>query len=380
MVKMMLDGFGGDQRKNPDRRNSTLPIQCYHVDARFATDLKDIGSFRPGKGFRLLRYIAEAIWCRFRYGADVLYYVPAMPLKATILRDIAILSIIRPFFRKTIFFWHAAGLGAWLESPAASAPLRFFTRKVLRGADLSLSPAPANVADLQKFAPKRSGAVPYGIPDPCPDFETTLLPVRRERMEARERSIATGNPTHVSIAYMALCFEEKGLLDAVEALRLLQEKRPPLESPFTFSLTVAGKFLNAEEESKFWTKVKQHSLENEVKYIGFVSGDGKNALLASSDVFCFPTYFSGESAPVVLTEAFAFGLPTVTTNWRNIPDFFPAGYAGIVEIKRPDLVAAAILKVLAVDPVVRLRETFLARYTIQQHLRGLSEAFLAVNR
>ena len=121
MVKMMLDGFGGDQRKNPDRRNSTLPIQCYHVDARFATDLKDIGSFRPGKGFRLLRYIAEAIWCRFRYGADVLYYVPAMPLKATILRDIAILSIIRPFFRKTIVHSNPS----WpMKESGGSVPLR----------------------------------------------------------------------------------------------------------------------------------------------------------------------------------------------------------------------------------------------------------------
>ena len=71
MVKLMLDGFGGDQRKNPKRAQSTLPIQCYHVDARFATDMKDMGSFRLGKAFRLIRYIAEALWCRFRYGADM---------------------------------------------------------------------------------------------------------------------------------------------------------------------------------------------------------------------------------------------------------------------------------------------------------------------
>jgi glycosyltransferase involved in cell wall biosynthesis len=124
--------------------------------------------------------------------------------------------------------------------------------------------------------------------------------------------------------------------------------------------------------------VKRLSLEKLIHYAGFVSGDGKNKLLASSDIFCFPTYFAGESAPVVLTEAFAFGLPVVTTNWRNIPDFFPQDYPGIVDIKRPDLVAAAILKVLELDPVLQLRQTFLARFTAEQHIRRLSEAFLAV--
>ena len=177
---------------------------------------------------------------------------------------------------------------------------------------------------------------------------------------------------------MALCFEEKGLLDAVEALHLLKQNNGPLESPFTFSLTVAGKFLNPQEEAKFREKVRFHSLESEITYTGFVSGDEKNKLLANSDIFCFPTYFTGESAPVVLTEAFAFGLPTVTTDWRNIPDFFPPDYPGIVPIKRPDLVAAAILKVLAADPAPQLRQTFLKRFTSQQHIQALADAFLSV--
>lgn len=380
MVKLMLEGFGGDQRKNPKRAESTLPIQCYHVDARFATDMKDMGSFRLGKAFRLVRYIAEAFWCRFRYGADVLYYVPAMPQKATILRDMVILLTIRPFFRRTIFFWHAAGLGEWSESPENGRLLRYFTRLALKDADLSLSPAPANVEDLRKFAPKRFGSVPYGIPDPCPDFETTILTLRRTRSNARMEAASKGTRAHVAITYMALCFEEKGLLDTIEALYLLKEKKAPLDSPFTFSLNVAGKFLNPQEEAKFWEKIKTLSLENEVRYAGFVSGREKNELLASSDVFCFPTYFAGESAPVVLTEAFAFGLPTVTTDWRNIPDFFPSDYPGIVPIKRPDLVAAAILKVLAADPVLQLRETFLRRFTSQQHIQNLAEAFLSLSK
>ncbi|MGZ8940356.1 MAG: hypothetical protein ACXW32_14210, partial [Limisphaerales bacterium] len=177
MVKTMLDGFGGDQRKRKWNEEAPRPaIECFHVNARFASDMKDMGSFRPGKALLLVRYILEAFWCRFRHGADVLYYCPAMPARATLLRDIIVLLVLRPFFRKTIFHWHAAGLGSWLESGAVGPWMKTLGHLALRNADLALSPAPLNVPDLQKFNPKVSGAVPNGIPDPCPDFDMTVLP------------------------------------------------------------------------------------------------------------------------------------------------------------------------------------------------------------
>lgn len=385
MVKTMLDGFGGDQRKRKWKEEAPRPeIECFHVNARFASDMKDMGSFRPGKALLLVRYILEAFWCRFRYGADVLYYCPAMPAKATLLRDIVVLLVLRPFFRRTYFFWHAAGLGEWLESGAVSQPVRWLAHRALRGADLSLSPAPLNVPDLEKFAPKVSGAVPYGIPDPCPEFNTTVLPLRKARMLERSNLKADANfqnqaSNHISILYMALCAEEKGMLDAIEALSLLKKSEGAFHSPYSFTLIVAGKFLNPAEESKFRAKVEQHGLEREVSYAGFISGEEKNRLLTASDLFCFPTYFSGESAPIVILEAMAFGLPIVSTRWRNIPEFFPPNYPGIVDIKQPAQVASAILTVLKVDPVIEFRERFLREFTIEKHLRSLSSAFLAAN-
>lgn len=385
MVKTMLEGFGGDQRKKKrNQGNASFPIECFHVNARFALDMKDMGSFRPGKALLLVKYIFEAIWCRFRYGADVLYYCPAMPAKATLLRDIVVLLVLRRFFRKTIFHWHAAGLGEWLESGAVGHWMKTLGHLALRNGDLSLSPAPLNVPDLNKFAPKVSGAVPNGIPDPCPDFNTTVLSVRRAQLAARSNkdgraSSETKERTHITILYMALCFEDKGLLDVVEALHLLKKNEGYLRSDFTFSLTVAGKFLNPEEESKFRTKVERCGLQNEVNYAGFISGEEKNKLLTESDIFCFPTFFAGESAPLVILEAMAFGLPIVSTRWRNIPEFFAPNYPGIVDIKRPDRVAAAILAVLKIDPVAQLRERFLSDYTIEKHLSSLANAFLATN-
>jgi glycosyltransferase involved in cell wall biosynthesis len=161
----------------------------------------------------------------------------------------------------------------------------------------------------------------------------------------------------------------------MEAIRILRDKER-VGPRARFRLTAAGKFLNAEEEAKFRGKLERDNLGDLVNYVGFVSGNEKYKLLSESDVFCFPTFYSAESAPVVLLEAMAAGLPVVTTNWRNIPEMFPRNYIGIVEVRQPAQVANSLLRVLERDVSAELRANFLARFTIEQHLRGLAAAFL----
>src|SRR4051812_26811005 len=89
MVKLMLDGLGGDRRKIQDSRFKiqNSEIECYHVNARFSEDMEDIGTFRVGKALLVFRYCVEAIWCRFRYGVRAFYYVPAPGKRAALYRD-----------------------------------------------------------------------------------------------------------------------------------------------------------------------------------------------------------------------------------------------------------------------------------------------------
>jgi len=45
MVKLMLDGFGGDARQKKSGRPHPLGIECYHINARFSKTLEDVGEF-----------------------------------------------------------------------------------------------------------------------------------------------------------------------------------------------------------------------------------------------------------------------------------------------------------------------------------------------
>ena len=382
MVRLMLEGLGGDHRKGTAAAG---PIQCYHVNPQLSSSLEDIGRIRPGKGFRLLWALLDALWCRFRYGVKVLYYIPGISLKGSIMRDVLLLPVLRPFFQKTVFHWHTTGMGEWIDSPGACTVLSRGARFALRHADLSITTTEFNLTDARKFKPRLALPVPNGIPDPCPDFDKNLLPKRREgqRFFTAVMNTKSTTPDHpartVKVLFMALCTEDKGVLDALEAIHLLNTHNGADAPPLRFHLTIAGKFLNAIEEEKFRKKVQSLGAEKEVTYAGFTAGEDKKRLLEQNDLFCFPTYYTGESFPVVLIEAMAYGLPIVTSRWRSLPELFPPGYPGVVGIKRPDDVAQAVMAVLKLDCAAEFRRIFLENYTVQEHLRQLTTALLKVD-
>src|SRR5579862_7661979 len=137
MVQLMLQGFGGDQRGQKHGAVNPFGIACYHVNARFSRGIEDIGKFQGAKLARLFFHCLEAIWCRFRYGVDNFYYVPAPGKRMALYRDWLVMLICRPFFRKVILHWHAAGLTEWLET-SGSGITRAITGRLLKSVSLSI--------------------------------------------------------------------------------------------------------------------------------------------------------------------------------------------------------------------------------------------------
>jgi glycosyltransferase involved in cell wall biosynthesis len=57
-----------------------------------------------------------------------------------------------------------------------------------------------------------------------------------------------------------------------------------------------------------------------VRYGGFLTHSEVDVKLWEYDCLVLPTYHRGEGYPGVIAEAFAHGLPVITTNWRAIPE------------------------------------------------------------
>lgn len=388
MVNLMLEGFGGDRRKGnraraQAQRAVVSEIECYHVNAQLSHDLEDIGDLRVGKFVVLLWYCLEAVWCRFRYGVTNFYYIPAPGKPSALYRDWLVMFICRPFFKRIILHWHAAGLAKWLET-VAQMRSRALAYRLMKQVDLSLVLSKYNQADAEKILSRRIQIVSNGIPDPCPEFEKEVLPFRRRRFAERQQwlnrdKVANGShdEEHVlKILYLAHCTAQKGLFDTLEGVRLLAKELKSLKSAFSVRLTVAGAFVNEQEKARWEKLISEPEIAALTQSLGFVSGKQKDVLLREADLFCFPTYYQNENQPVNLIEAMAYGLPILTTRWRSIPELFPDNYPGLVNVHAPEQIAKAILQLAVTESGEGFRETFVRTFTLEKHLAALRDAFL----
>ena len=391
MVQLMLEGFGGNQRVARNRTTASSPygIDCYHINARVSRELENIGDFRLGKVFLLFGYCLQAIWCRYRYGVTTMYYIPAPGKRSALYRDWLVMLLCRPFYKKIILHWHAAGLAKWLETNVQMRS-RVITYHRLRDIDLSIVLSRYNRADAEKLLPKHIRVVSNGIPDPCPRFAEEILPRRRARFIARNQLSAgsslteseladAGRDPHIfKVLYLAHCTREKGLFDSIKAVNLANQKLAASQSPMSIQLMVAGNFASADEKAEFDRLLTTAEGKKNIDYLGFVGGPQKLAALRQADFFCFPTYYQNENQPVNLIEAMAFGLPILTTRWRSIPELFPPGYRCLVDIRSPDQIAAALLAGLTGETAESFREIFLRQFNLEQHLAALAAAFHSV--
>jgi glycosyltransferase involved in cell wall biosynthesis len=389
MVKLMLDGFGGDARRDPSpnsRLASLNPIRCYHVNCRYSEAFEDIGSFRPEKMWLVLRYSLEAIWCRFRYGIRAFYYVPAPGKRAALYRDWVVMLLCRPFFRHFIHHWHAVGLGDWLQREGTWFE-RWLTHRLLGRPALGVAVAIPSMRDALWFRSQHVEIVPNGIPDPCPDFDEVILPRRRARVRTRqrlmagetlaesERMAAGGDPQVFHVLYLAHCTREKGLFDTLDGVAIANSELFAAGSPLRCRLTIAGAFPSEDEEAEFRRRIAQPDLEGVVDYKGFVTGPAKQQLFTESDCFCFVSLH--ESFGLVLVEAMAFGLPVIATSIGALLEIVPQGYPGLVPIHSAECIAKLLQEFVSADFGRNLRQHFFKHYTIAQSVDSLRIAFSA---
>jgi glycosyltransferase involved in cell wall biosynthesis len=397
MVQLLLDALNTDGRKGEGGSSHTEThdgdpvIECYHVDARYSSSDEDLGQARWGKVLLAFKFSLQAIWCRLRHGVKNLYYVPAFPARAPLYRDWIVLSLCRPFFSRVIYHWHAVGLGDWLATQVRPWE-RWFSRWVYAQPDLSVVLRPFNRTDGEQVASKRVEVVANGIPDPCPDFARDVLPRRLARVAARKKILAgetlsdsdragAGPDANVfQLLFVSMCYSGKGLFDTVEAVALVHQKLKG--SPLRVKLIVAGAFWLPNERTEFEERIRQPDLQDAgqpiVEYRGFVSGADKQNLFAQGDCLCFPTCMA-ESFGLVLVEGMAFGLPLITTRWRNIPEMLPPNPSGIVAPKSPEQIAAAVVSYMDSDYHPALRAWFLDHYTDRQFCKNMKRVLASVD-
>jgi glycosyltransferase involved in cell wall biosynthesis len=158
----------------------------------------------------------------------------------------------------------------------------------------------------------------------------------------RDRSSRTGSPPLLLFAGRLL--REKGVLEAIDALALLNERRPA-------HLLIAGA---GPAETELVARIRVRRLSEQVTIAGYLSPDRLRQAYADADVFLLPTYHP-EGFPTVISEAMSAGLPIVTTRTRGIADFLEEGANALFVPPRDAAALAQALERLLSDYGLRER-------------------------
>jgi glycosyltransferase involved in cell wall biosynthesis len=359
MVKLLIDGLRKDPR-----------FEVHHVNAQLSNGAADIGSFRLQKLLQLLRHIVHAWRIRAAHGSVAFYYIPAPVKCSAILRDLLVMTLCRPFFREMILHWHAYGLGSW--AVRERNPIGRTVQLALGGADLSIALTEHNAADAALLRPKRSVVVADGVSDPCPDFTRVVLPDRIGRCAKppRERNIRC--------LFMAQCTRSKGLFDALEAFALARNAWGA-DGREKLSLTVAGEFVDASEETAFRRRIAEEDLRNAdaspaVIHVGFLDSEAKFEALKNHDCLLVPSHW--ESFGLTVIEAAAFGLPTIVSKHPNLVQLLPDHLFFSAPCDKPEQFAAAIAKSFSFNKFDELRKYYLQNYQANNFVKAMAVALM----
>lgn len=266
---------------------------------------------------------------------DVLYYCPSGPSSIGLVKDMALLSILRLRAGRTVYHFHGTGgIDYLLKLPS---PLRWWGKRAMFGPDLAIRCADVTPNDAALCEAERSVVLPNGIPDPG---QSQLVPSQ--------------DPVH--FCFIGTVTEEKGVFDLITAAGILKERIG------SFVLDIVGEG-TPNEVARLKEQIDQNGLVANIKLHGLLVGDEKFAILRKATLFLFPTYFRAETQPLVAIESLAVGVPIVASDWRGLNSIVDNGGTGLlVSPRNPLEFAEAIITLLRDGRAVAMREACRARY------------------
>lgn len=162
-----------------------------------------------------------------------------------------------------------------------------------------------------------------------------MVPEREIRENIKLRSGRTDTQRPLRLIFLGRLSRNKGVMTFLQVFRAVARDN--------IVLSIGG---DGELRSEVEDIVRQ---DDRVKYLGFIKEDAKKRLLLDSDVLMMPSEWY-EMSPLVIQEAYAFGLPVVGPDLGSVPEHIKEGETGwLYKYKDPGSLRAVIER-LADDP------------------------------
>jgi len=154
--------------------------------------------------------------------------------------------------------------------------------------------------------------------------------------------------------------EKKGHIYLLKALKLLKTEGRK------FHCVIVG---GGPLEKKLHQYVREVDLQDSVEFRGILSQEGVRGALDETDIFCLPSAVAPDGdrdgLPVVLMEAMARQIPTISTIVSGIPELIRDGENGVLVPERDERALANAIRWLMDDRQLGYRLGVAARETIK---------------
>lgn len=302
--------------------------------------INEVGRFTLLKCFKVIRDAFILLKVVLVFKPDMVYY-SFTPVGTGFYRDALYVFILRLCRKVLIFHLHGKGI----KAATGKSRVRKQLYRILFHQVNTISLSKTLASDLEDLHFRSNYIISNGI--------EVLSGLKKEKTDKKE-----GDP--LQILFLSNYSISKGILVLIEALHILALRKVP------FRAVLAG------GDHDFKLKqlndlINDASLASQIKAVGPVSGSSKYALFTSSDILVHPTL--NDAFPLVILEAFQFGLPVIATNEGAIPEIITENVNGFLVNKGDAVELAGKIGSLIFHPEWRERmskvnsETFLAHYT-----------------
>ncbi|MCX6810910.1 MAG: glycosyltransferase family 1 protein [Candidatus Berkelbacteria bacterium] len=211
----------------------------------------------------------------------------------------------------------------------------------------------STASDLKKFYPKSAGLinfVPMGFDSSGHCNLPIGDPVGEERHGLPQGDPVGNLPKEIAsppagwiamtnqpyILYVGRLESKKNLVNLIQAYDMLRSERDIKEK-----LVLVGKPGFGHDQIS--VEISKSKFKADIIETGFVSDDERSSLYQNASLFVFPSLFEGFGFPIL--EAFAAGIPVVTSNVSSMPEVAGNG-AILINPKKPFEIAAAMSQIM----------------------------------
>lgn len=211
-----------------------------------------------------------------------------------------LLSFVKRFFKKRKI--HYIVIGGWLP--------QFLTKRKRLAKCLKKFDGIYVETNTMKTALENQG------------FQNVLvMPNCKALTPLTEDELVYQNEPPYKLCTFSRVMKEKGIEDAIEAVKAINEKL----GKTVYTLDIYGQVDAAQIE---WFDELKSNFPEYVSYGGLVPFDKSVEVLKNYFALLFPTHFYTEGIPGTIIDAYAAGIPVISSKWESFGDIVDDGVTG----------------------------------------------------